>query len=98
FAREGEWEIYGPGTEQRGIDHALARLMDTAYFPVGIDQLEATIRYRTLSEGTTEAQSARVAARYLNHPALTLGYRVELDGASVVYAVDHEPHSRQQPD
>ena len=31
---------------------------------------------------------------YLNHPALTLGYRLEADGVTVVYACDHEPHSR----
>jgi len=30
----------------------------------------------------------------MNHPALTLGYRIEADGTSVVYACDHEPHSR----
>lgn len=34
-----------------------------------------------------------VITRYLNHPALTLGYRLEVDGASVVYCCDHEPHS-----
>ncbi len=36
----------------------------------------------------------RVTARYLNHPALTLGYRLEADGVVLVYATDHEPHSR----
>ena len=29
----------------------------------------------------------------MNHPALTLGYRIEADGATVVYATDHEPHA-----
>ena len=32
-----------------------------------------------------------VRTQYLNHPALTLGYRVECDGASVCYITDHEP-------
>src|SRR5262249_48883608 len=39
----------------------------------------------------------RVVAHYLNHPALTLGYRLEADGGSVVYAGDHEPHMRDRP-
>jgi hypothetical protein len=30
----------------------------------------------------------------LNHPALTLAYRLEADGASIVYACDHEMYSR----
>jgi CheY-like chemotaxis protein len=32
-------------------------------------------------------------AQFLNHPAVTLGYRIEADGAVVVYLVDHEPFS-----
>jgi CheY-like chemotaxis protein len=36
----------------------------------------------------------KVFTRYLNHPALTFGYRLEADGVAVVYACDHEPHSR----
>jgi len=34
-----------------------------------------------------------VTSQYLNHPALTLGYRLEADGCAVVYASDHEPHA-----
>jgi ribonuclease BN (tRNA processing enzyme) len=33
----------------------------------------------------------RILAQYLHHPAMTLGYRIEADGASVVYLCDHEP-------
>jgi CheY-like chemotaxis protein len=35
-----------------------------------------------------------VCTHYLNHPALTLGYRLEADGVAVVYCCDHEPYSR----
>lgn len=41
---------------------------------------------------------ARVTAFYLNHPAVTPGYRIEAGGVTLVYATDHEPHSRHQPD
>jgi CheY-like chemotaxis protein len=34
-----------------------------------------------------------VTTQYLNHPALTLGFRFEVDGVTVIYACDHEPHS-----
>ena len=30
----------------------------------------------------------------MNHPALTLGYRLEADGSTIVYCCDHEPYSR----
>jgi CheY-like chemotaxis protein len=35
----------------------------------------------------------RIVAQYLNHPAMTLGYRIEADGVAMVYLVDHEPFS-----
>jgi hypothetical protein len=47
-----------------------------------------------LQEGTFEAAGITVQAHYLNHPALTLGSRLEANGVSIVYACYHEPHSR----
>ena len=41
----------------------------------------------------SELGGIRVTTQYLNHPALGLGYRLEADGATLVYATDHEPHS-----
>jgi CheY-like chemotaxis protein len=45
-------------------------------------------------EGWLRVGDVELTSRYLNHPALTLGYRLEADGVAVVYACDHEPHSR----
>ena len=67
--------------------------MQSTYFPVTLEQLGATIRYRELVEGRLRIGDIEVTCRYLNHPALTLGYRLEADGAAFVYACDHEPHS-----
>src|SRR5207244_721255 len=64
------------------------------YFPVTLDQCGAKIRYHDLVEGTFDIDDIKVSTHYLNHPALTLGYRLEADGVAVVYACDHEPHSR----
>jgi CheY-like chemotaxis protein len=65
--------------------------MEFTYFPVDISQLPATITFQELGEGTHEMSGARILAQYLHHPAMTLGYRIEADGASVVYLCDHEP-------
>ena len=64
-----------------GAGNTLAGQMQYTYFPVALDQLGATIRYHDLGEGTFEIGPARVTAQYLNHPALALGYRVEVGGA-----------------
>ena len=67
--------------------------MEYRYFPIKLNQLPAAITYYDLTEGIHTIGSARVATQFLNHPAITLGYRVEADGVAVVYLVDHEPFS-----
>src|ERR1700733_8326195 len=67
--------------------------MQSTYFPVTLGRLGPTIRYRERVEGRLRIGDIEATCRYLNHPALTLGYRLEADGAAFVYACDPEPHS-----
>ncbi len=83
--------VYGPHDGRRSLRDTLARQMEHSYFPVEMSQLPATLSYTDLGEGAHTIGGARIVAQYLNHPAVTLGYRVEADGAAVVYACDHEP-------
>lgn len=85
--------VCGPEGSGRSLREVLSGQMEFTYFPVEIDQLPATITFRELGEGTHEMEGARIVAQYLHHPAMTLGYRVEADGAAVVYLCDHEPFS-----
>ncbi len=89
-----EWDVYGPKGLTQSLRQALAGQMEHTYFPISIDQLRARIRYHDLVEGAFAIDDIRVSTRYLNHTPLTLGYRLEADGASVVYACDHEPYVR----
>jgi CheY-like chemotaxis protein/phosphoribosyl 1,2-cyclic phosphodiesterase len=93
FVAGNEWDIYAPGGFGQHLETTLAGQMEYNYFPVTLAQLGATIRYHELAEGTVTIGGAQVTAQYLNHPALTLGYRIEVDGATFVYAVDHEPNA-----
>jgi CheY-like chemotaxis protein/phosphoribosyl 1,2-cyclic phosphodiesterase len=92
------WDIYAPGGLGKRLEETLAGQMEYAYFPVTLEQLGATIRYHDLVEGVFDVGDAHVTARYLNHPGLTLGYRVQAGGAVVIYATDHEPHAGPQPE
>jgi CheY-like chemotaxis protein len=67
--------------------------MEFTYFPVELAQLPATINYFDLGEGVHKIGGATVTTQYLNHPAATLGYRVECDAAVVAYITDHEPYA-----
>ncbi|MEP6601938.1 MAG: GAF domain-containing protein [Nitrospirota bacterium] len=94
FARGGHWDIYGPSGLGQSLRETLAGQMQYTYFPVTLDQLEANIHYHDLVEGNFEIDDIRITTRYLNHPVLTLGYRLEMGGTSLVYACDHEPYAR----
>lgn len=94
FVPGNVWDIYAPGGLGKRLEETLAGQMEYAYFPVTLDQLGATIRYHDLVEGVFALGDIRVTTRYLNHPGLTLGYRLEAGRAVVVYATDHEPHAR----
>jgi phosphoribosyl 1,2-cyclic phosphodiesterase len=92
FQPGGRWDIYGP----RGLGSSLAQTlggqMQYQYFPVSLDQFGAEVAFHDLVEGRFEIGDVTVRTRYLNHPALTLGYRIEADGVVVAYLADHEPH------
>lgn len=88
-----EWDIYGPRGVGPSIRDTLAGQMQYTYFPITIEQFTAKVRYHDLAEGTFQIDDVRISAHYMNHPALTLGYRIEADGVTVVYATDHEPQA-----
>ena len=87
------WDIYGPRGLGQSLSQTLAGQMEYTYFPVAMDQMGATIHYHDLVEGTLTIGDIAITCHNLNHPALTLGYRLEVDGAVVVYSCDHEPHA-----
>ena len=92
FTPGAEWDIYGPKGLLQSIRDTLAGQMEHNYFPIGVDKFCATIRYHDLVEGAFRIGEMQVLTQYLNHPALTLGYRIRADGASLAYCCDHEPN------
>ena len=93
FVKGNSAAIHAPEGSRGSLHHVLAGQMEYTYFPIELDQLPAAISYHDLTEGIHTIGGARVATQFLNHPAVTLGYRVEADGVAVVYLVDHEPYS-----
>jgi len=95
FVKGNTAAIYGPEGSRGSLQDVLAGQMEFTYFPVALNQLPAAITYHDLTEGDYTIDGVRVATQFLNHPAMTIGYRVEADGVVVVYLVDHEPFSDQ---
>jgi phosphoribosyl 1,2-cyclic phosphodiesterase/CheY-like chemotaxis protein len=95
FQPDHSWDFYAPKGLGQSLHDTLAGQMQYTYFPITLEQLGAQIRYHDLVEGSFTIGDIHVRTQYLNHPALTLGYRLEADGVSVVYVCDHEPYTRQ---
>lgn len=62
------------------------------YFPVPMSAMQADMAFHELSEGARfELGRATITSTRLNHPWTALAYRVEVDGAAVVYCSDTAP-------
>lgn len=92
FVPGHQWNIYAPQGFGESIKDTLAGQMEYTYFPVTPDAFGADVKYNNLGEGSFVIEDLVVSTRYMNHPALALAFRVECDGAVLVYACDHEPH------
>ncbi|MGZ3457992.1 MAG: MBL fold metallo-hydrolase [Archangium sp.] len=84
--------VYGAPREGKSVKEVLAGQMTQPYFPVTAEQVfKAQLTYKDLGAAQVlELGPARIRTLDLNHPGGNLGYRVECDGRSVVYATDVE--------
>lgn len=98
FVPGNEWHVYGPQGLGPSLGEVLSGQMQYTYFPITPAEYRADVAYHDLVEGSFEVGDIRVTTHYLNHPALTLAYRIEADGATLVYATDHEPHLHRLAD
>ncbi len=98
FVPGNTWTFYAPRGFGDTLRETLAGQMEFTYFPVTLDAFGAKVDYRDLVEQTFDIGDVRITTRFLNHPALTLAYKLECNGATMVYSCDHEPHSHELAD
>jgi len=86
-------QVYGPPPDPPGT-HTLAECFEQfigpPLFPVRIADLPGSIRFHTVRDTVLSVGDAKVTVRDVPHTGVTNGYRIELDGATVVYVSDHQ--------
>jgi phosphoribosyl 1,2-cyclic phosphodiesterase len=92
FVRGNEFVVHALAGINRRLDEVLANQMEYTYFPVRLEHMGATIAFEETREGVQKIGPARVTSHYLNHTSVCLAYRIEVDGKTLVYASDTEPH------
>jgi phosphoribosyl 1,2-cyclic phosphodiesterase len=71
----------------------LGRLMGKPYFPMPFDRTPATKSFHKIDEAGIRIDPVRISACPLHHPQGCVAYRLEENGAAVVFATDTEPDS-----
>jgi phosphoribosyl 1,2-cyclic phosphodiesterase len=79
----------------RELNHSFEKLMRNQMaepnFPVALDKLSASIAFHDLKSGDmVRLDDVIVRCQELSHPGGSLGYRIESEGKSLVYATDTE--------
>jgi phosphoribosyl 1,2-cyclic phosphodiesterase len=91
--------LYGPrnhvsfysGVTGRPLQETLEGQMTQPYFPIDLSQVAAKRDFNPIEQGGAVKSDNLVIRPFpLNHPQGASGYRIECEGAVIVYATDYE--------
>ncbi len=91
FESGNEFTIIGPKPRRQSLKRIISEQMNRVYFPVPFDELKSTITFRAMREESIPIFNAKLTSMYVNHPHLTIGYRLDSGKSSIVYISDNEP-------
>jgi phosphoribosyl 1,2-cyclic phosphodiesterase len=87
-----EVHLWGPPSTTLDLRARLGRYLSPPLFPVHLRDLPCRLTlHDVVALGRFSIGPFEVTASLVCHPGPTVGYRIECDGASVVYLPDHEP-------
>jgi len=78
---EGAWE---------SLEDIFSGQMESPYFPIGLKQMPGNIKFTELRELEFGIGPVRARASFINHPGVTVGFRLETSTGTVAYLPDHE--------
>jgi phosphoribosyl 1,2-cyclic phosphodiesterase len=84
-------DVYGPPQDDGlSLEEAFGEFMRPPYFPVRVSDLAGDFHFHTLDNGEHVVGDAKVRSLMVPHVGPTNGYRVEMNGVTVVYISDHQ--------
>jgi ribonuclease BN (tRNA processing enzyme) len=87
-----EVHIWGPASNQLGLQARLMRYLSPPLFPVRLRELPCRLHLHEVPCGAIDIGEFRVEAALVCHPGPTVGYRITGDdGKIMTYLPDHEP-------
>jgi phosphoribosyl 1,2-cyclic phosphodiesterase len=94
FIPQSRLRIRGPvSSEEDTLESIIGTQLSYKFWPVRQSELAANIEYDQIKETTLDLEGGvKVITKYLNHPILCMGYRIEYHDKVIVTAYDHEPY------
>jgi phosphoribosyl 1,2-cyclic phosphodiesterase/CheY-like chemotaxis protein len=77
-----------------GLRSALFEQMQSAFFPVGLNQMATHLTFEELDDMQFDLGAVKVRTMFANHPGICLGYRLSTPNGDIVYLPDHEAYER----
>jgi len=84
-------EIWGPPSHLLSLRERIARYFSPPLFPNELRDVPAALTFHDVPRTPWTIGGASITADSVLHPGPTVGYRIELGGASFSYLPDHEP-------
>jgi phosphoribosyl 1,2-cyclic phosphodiesterase len=88
---ETDLHVWGPPSPIDSHDQRLAKYFSPPLFPLHLSEVPAHVTFHDAPEGSWTIGGATVHSTAIQHQGITVGYRIEADGAAVTYLTDHEP-------
>lgn len=83
--------IYGYMGSGKKIRDVMTGQMASDYFPVSLEQMGAHIEFVELPKDMISIGRFKVSYQYMNHPGLSIGYRIRGANSVMVFTGDNEP-------
>ena len=87
------YSVHGAG---KPLEKVFLGQMDGDYFPVLLSDMAAELKFFEMKDEVRIGPIA-VDLEHLNHPGISVAYRVRVEGKIIVYMTDHEPFYRLHP-
>jgi phosphoribosyl 1,2-cyclic phosphodiesterase/CheY-like chemotaxis protein len=91
-----EVRIIGYEGAVHGLRGALFEQMQSAFFPVGLNQMASHVTFEEVTDMEFHVAAVKVRSIFANHPGICLGYRLSTPHGDVVYMPDHEAYERHE--
>ncbi len=93
---KNQLRVLGYEGARDGLATVLSGQMESPYFPINLKQMPGNILIEELRDLEFAIGPVKVRAKFVNHPGVCVGYRLETSAGVIAYLPDNEPVHRQR--